>query len=100
VDDQVAIEREPAEFAAFAAARLPALVAYGYVLSGDRHDAQDLAQEALARAGTATFRLSRGGCRDMPTSTWLVFKNGRGLATAVVTTRDGGYVSSLDRLCS
>lgn len=37
-------------FEDFAAARLPALLRYAMLLSGDRHAAHDLVQESLARA--------------------------------------------------
>jgi RNA polymerase sigma-70 factor (sigma-E family) len=48
-------------FEAFVTARTPALVRYGFVLSGDRHDAADLAQEALARLGARWARVSAKG---------------------------------------
>ena len=47
------------DFAAFVSARLPALLAYGYVLSGNQDDAQDLVQEALARAGARWRHICR-----------------------------------------
>jgi DNA-directed RNA polymerase specialized sigma24 family protein len=43
----------------FVRARSPALVRYGYVLAGNPHDAADLAQEALARLGSAWERVRR-----------------------------------------
>jgi DNA-directed RNA polymerase specialized sigma24 family protein len=43
---------EPVEsFEAFVAGRGPALLRFAYLLSRDRHQAQDLVQEALSRAG-------------------------------------------------
>ncbi|MCW6004142.1 SigE family RNA polymerase sigma factor [Micromonospora sp. CPCC 205371] len=50
-------------FEDFVRARWAALVRYGYVLSGNPHDAADLAQEALARLGSAWTRVQR---RDDP----------------------------------
>jgi RNA polymerase sigma-70 factor (sigma-E family) len=50
-------------FEDFVRARSPALVRYGYVLTGNPHDAADLAQEALARLGSAWSRVRR---RDDP----------------------------------
>lgn len=38
-------------FESFVAARLAALYRYAMVLTGDRHDAEDLVQEALTRTG-------------------------------------------------
>jgi RNA polymerase sigma-70 factor (sigma-E family) len=46
-------------FEDFVRARSPALVRYGYVLTGNPHDAADLAQEALARLGSAWSRVRR-----------------------------------------
>lgn len=51
------------DFAAFAAERADALLRYGYVLSGNPHDAADLTQEALARLHRAWPRVRR---RDDP----------------------------------
>jgi RNA polymerase sigma-70 factor (sigma-E family) len=45
------------EFDEFAQSRSAALVRYGYVLSGNEHDAADLAQEALARLKSAWPRV-------------------------------------------
>jgi RNA polymerase sigma-70 factor (sigma-E family) len=49
------------EFEAFVQARWPALVRTAYVLSGDRHTAEDLAQEALARLAHHWERVVRDG---------------------------------------
>jgi len=46
-------------FEDFVRARSPALVRYGYVLTGNPHDAADLAQEALARLGSTWSRVQR-----------------------------------------
>jgi RNA polymerase sigma-70 factor (sigma-E family) len=46
-------------FEEFVRARSHALVRYGYVLTGNPHDAADLAQEALARLGAAWSRVRR-----------------------------------------
>ncbi|WP_260428580.1 sigma factor [Micromonospora globispora] len=53
---------EPA-FEEFVRARWTSPVRYGYVLTGSPHDAADLAQEALARLGSAWPRVVR---RDNP----------------------------------
>lgn len=45
------------EFDEFAQSRSAALLRYGYVLSGNEHDAADLAQEALARLKSAWPRV-------------------------------------------
>jgi RNA polymerase sigma-70 factor (sigma-E family) len=49
------------DFESFVRARMSALVRYGYVLSGNPHDAADLAQEALARLGERWPRVSAKG---------------------------------------
>jgi RNA polymerase sigma-70 factor (sigma-E family) len=48
-------------FDAFVQARATGLLRYGYALTGSRHDAADLVQEALARLGTAWPRVKRKG---------------------------------------
>jgi RNA polymerase sigma-70 factor (sigma-E family) len=48
-------------FEDFVRARSAALVRYGYVLAGNPHDAADLAQEALARLGSAWVRVRHKG---------------------------------------
>src|SRR5690606_40038824 len=47
-DDRVARDRDT-EFAAYMAARQPSLLRTAYLLSGDRHTAEDLVQTALAK---------------------------------------------------
>src|SRR5215475_10836503 len=47
------------DFDDFIRARSAALLRYGYVLSGNPHDAADLTQEALARLGMAWPRVRR-----------------------------------------
>src|SRR5690242_3776229 len=49
------------DFESFVRVRLSALVRYGFVLSGNPHDAADLAQEALARLGERWARVHAGG---------------------------------------
>lgn len=44
-------------FADFVSSRLPALYRYGYVLTGDQHDAEELVQEALTRTGASWHRV-------------------------------------------
>ncbi|MFK3982726.1 SigE family RNA polymerase sigma factor [Micromonospora sp. NPDC050397] len=48
-------------FEEFVRARSAALVRYGYVLTGNPHDAADLAQEALARLGSTWSRVRHKG---------------------------------------
>jgi len=49
------------DFESFMRARLPALLRYGYALTGSPHDAADLAQEALVRVSERWARVSAGG---------------------------------------
>ncbi|HEY1486009.1 MAG TPA: SigE family RNA polymerase sigma factor [Micromonosporaceae bacterium] len=55
---------EEQSFADFVRERAPALYRYGYVLTGNSHDADDLVQEALIRLRGAWSRVDR---RDDPT---------------------------------
>jgi RNA polymerase sigma-70 factor (sigma-E family) len=55
---------EEQSFADFVRERAPALYRYGYVLTGNSHDADDLVQEALIRLRGAWSRVNR---RDDPT---------------------------------
>ncbi|MEU5675317.1 SigE family RNA polymerase sigma factor [Micromonospora sp. NPDC047762] len=50
-----------AEFYAFVRARTPALQRSAFLLTGDRHLAEDLVQDALARTHRALGRLADGG---------------------------------------
>ncbi len=50
---------DESRFADFVAERADALLRYGYVLSGDPHDAADLTQEALVRLHRAWSRVRR-----------------------------------------
>lgn len=43
----------------FVAQRLPALYRYAYALTGNRHNAEDLVQEALTRTGATWWRIQR-----------------------------------------
>jgi RNA polymerase sigma-70 factor (sigma-E family) len=52
-----------APFAEFVTLRLPALYRYAIVLTGNRHDAEDLVQEALVRTGLAWNSVRR---KDAP----------------------------------
>jgi RNA polymerase sigma-70 factor (sigma-E family) len=49
------------DFESFVRVRLSALVRYGFVLSGNPHDAADLAQEALARLSERWTRVHAAG---------------------------------------
>jgi RNA polymerase sigma-70 factor (sigma-E family) len=49
------------DFESFVRVRLSALVRYGFVLSGNPHDAADLAQEALARLSERWARVHAAG---------------------------------------
>jgi RNA polymerase sigma-70 factor (sigma-E family) len=51
-------------FAEFAAARLPGLLRYAVVLTGDQDLAQDVVQEVLARAQVKWSRIERAGSPD------------------------------------
>jgi RNA polymerase sigma-70 factor (sigma-E family) len=62
VSDKGVPENEE-QFRAYCDARLPALLRFGFVLTGDREDAQDLVQTALARTFAAWARVVR---RDDP----------------------------------
>jgi RNA polymerase sigma-70 factor (sigma-E family) len=57
----MAAESGPDTFEAFVRARSAALLRYGFVLTGDSHDAADLAQEALARLGASWQRVRQKG---------------------------------------
>src|SRR5437867_12370664 len=48
---------EEAAFEEFVRARTPAFARIAYLLTGDRHDAEDLVQTALARTATRWTRL-------------------------------------------
>ncbi len=49
------------DFESFALARIPRLLGFAYALTGNRTDAEDLVQEALARVGTRWARVQRRG---------------------------------------
>lgn len=51
-------------FAEFAAARLPSLLRYAVILTGDHDLAQDVVQEVLARAQVRWRRIERAGSPD------------------------------------
>jgi RNA polymerase sigma-70 factor (sigma-E family) len=52
---------QPAEFAEYVAARLPSLLRFGYALTGNPHDANDLVQDALERVGVRWASIGRDG---------------------------------------
>jgi RNA polymerase sigma-70 factor (sigma-E family) len=55
------MDRYEVDFEAFYRARTPALLRAAYLLTGDRHLAEDLVQDALARTHRAWRRLAVGG---------------------------------------
>ncbi|GAA1503344.1 SigE family RNA polymerase sigma factor [Dactylosporangium maewongense] len=55
------MEPDEHDFEAFYRARTPALLRTAYLLTGDRHLAEDLVQDALARTHRAWRRLRDGG---------------------------------------
>ncbi|EIV92425.1 SigE family RNA polymerase sigma factor [Frankia sp. QA3] len=57
-------EERDAEFRAYFASRLPALLRLAYLLAGDAADAEDLAQTALARAFVAWGRVRTSDTPD------------------------------------
>ncbi|WP_049558667.1 SigE family RNA polymerase sigma factor [Nonomuraea sp. SBT364] len=65
------MEDEP-RFEEFVAERADALLRYGYLLSGNPHDAADLTQEALVRLHISTWRLRR---RERPD--WALHETAR-----------------------
>ncbi|MFI0482275.1 SigE family RNA polymerase sigma factor [Actinomadura sp. 9N215] len=52
-------DKELARFDDFVSSRLPALYRYACALTGNRHDAEDLVQEALTRTGAGWRRVRR-----------------------------------------
>lgn len=70
------------EFEEFATARLPALLRYAMLLSGDREEARDIVQEVLARALVRWARIARvaepyGYVRRMVTNEFLSLRRRR-----------------------
>lgn len=55
------MEQDQHDFEAFYRARTPALLRTAYLLTGDRHLAEDLVQDALARTHRAWRKLRDGG---------------------------------------
>jgi RNA polymerase sigma-70 factor (sigma-E family) len=55
------MDREFTDFDAFFRERVPALLRAAYLLTGDRHLAEDLVQDALARTCRVWRRLADGG---------------------------------------
>ncbi len=55
------MDSEADDFESFFRARTPALLRSAYLLTSDRHLAEDLVQETLARTHRAWRKLSRGG---------------------------------------
>ena len=49
------------DFARYVQQRMPALLRFGYALTGDPHEAEDLVQDALERAGVRWKALTRTG---------------------------------------
>jgi len=77
-------------FEDFAAVRLPALLRYAVLLSGDRELARDLVQEVLARALVRWKRISGldepyGYVRTMVTNEYLSLRRRRAVRTVPLT---------------
>ncbi len=66
---------ESADFESFVAVALPRLVRLGNALTGNPHDAWDLAQETLLRVGSSWKRLERSGSAERYARTTLVRLN-------------------------
>jgi RNA polymerase sigma-70 factor (sigma-E family) len=77
-------------FEEFAAARLPALLRFAFLLSGDRELARDLVQETLTRALVRWHRIEAADrpyayVRTMLTNEFLAFRRRRRLPTVPLT---------------
>ncbi|WP_436774090.1 SigE family RNA polymerase sigma factor [Yinghuangia sp. YIM S09857] len=77
-------------FDEFAAARLPALLRYAFVLCGDRELARDMTQEVLARALVKWPRIERTDrpdayVRTMLTNEFLSLRRRKAVATVAMT---------------
>jgi RNA polymerase sigma-70 factor (sigma-E family) len=83
-------------FEAFARARLPALLRFGYALTGSQDTAADLVQEALVRTGARWSRLARsedpeGYVRRVMTNTSVSWWRQRRRERLTASPPDRGY---------
>ncbi|MEV6302771.1 SigE family RNA polymerase sigma factor [Actinoplanes sp. NPDC051861] len=88
-------------FEEFAGARLPALLRYAVLLSGDREEARDIVQEVLARAYLKWHRIEPldepyGYVRRMVTNEYLSLLRRRRLRTVPLDTEDTALASAQD----
>jgi len=94
------------EFEEYVAARGRALEQYAYVLTGDRHRAQDLTQVALAKAYRRWRRVTRAGhpdayVRRIVTNSYLDWRRRRGNAeepVEVIPEQADGAADPADRI--
>ena len=82
--------RDRMRFEEFAAARLPAMLRYAMLLSGDREDAHDIVQEVLARALVKWDRIARidepyAYVRRMVTNEFISRRRRRSVRTVPLT---------------
>lgn len=94
-------EPERAAFEEFARARLPQLLRFGLALTGDRHRAADLVQEALVRTGTHWSHLRNqsdpeGYVRQAMVRTNVSWWRKRRRENLTAAVPDGSYDAPLD----
>ncbi len=89
---------ETASFEEFVATRAPALMRYGYVLTGNPHDAADLMQEALLKVRSAWSRITAARAAEsyvrttmarLHISTWRRLRRERLVASVPERTYEG-----------
>lgn len=64
------MKSEVDDFESFFRARSPALLRAAYLVTGDRHLAEDLVQDAMARTYRIWRKLSSGGSPEAYTRRW------------------------------